>query len=143
MNLTNLQRHWDAFGRPDPMWAILTDPARKGGRWTADEFFATGVAEIGALMAEARTLGLPAHRQRALDAPALPTGALPAGSYRAAITVRSQAITVGAAGAAMEVDVQLTNTSDQTWPAGVPLNLGRSGRPDHRPGPSLINFGAV
>ena len=67
MNLTDLQRHWDAFGRHDPMWAILTDPARKGGRWTADEFFATGVTEIGAVMAAARALGLPARRRRALD----------------------------------------------------------------------------
>lgn len=228
MNLTDLQRHWDAFGRHDPMWAILTDPARKGGRWTADEFFATGVAEISGVMVDARALGLPAQRRRALDfgcglgrltqalaahadhalgldvapsmidqarvfnrhgarveyrvqaappfdavpdrsvdlvytgrvlqhiapeysrryiselarvlapggflsfdvpsraldAPALPAGALPAGAYRAAIAVRSQAITMGASGAAMEVDVQVTNTSGQTWPTGVPLNLG-------------------
>lgn len=67
MNLHDLQRHWDAFGEQDPMWAILTDPARKGRRWTAAEFFATGVAEIDALMAEARTFGLPASRRRALD----------------------------------------------------------------------------
>jgi SAM-dependent methyltransferase len=67
MNLDELQRHWDAFGEQDPMWAILTDPARKGRRWTAEEFFATGVAEIDALMAEARALGLPARRRRALD----------------------------------------------------------------------------
>jgi SAM-dependent methyltransferase len=65
MNLHDLQRHWDAFGEQDPMWAILTDPARKGRRWTAEEFFATGVAEIDALMAEARGFGLPVGR--ALD----------------------------------------------------------------------------
>lgn len=67
MNLHDLQRHWDAFGEQDPMWAILTDPARKGRRWTAEEFFATGVAEIEALMAEARGFGLPTGRRRALD----------------------------------------------------------------------------
>jgi len=67
MDLRDLQRHWDAFGERDPMWAILTDPARKGRRWTAEEFFATGVAEIAALMDEARALGLPAARRRALD----------------------------------------------------------------------------
>ena len=49
MNLQDLQQHWDAFGRRDPMWAILTDPARKGRRWTAAEFFATGAEEIAAL----------------------------------------------------------------------------------------------
>jgi len=67
MNLHDLQRHWDAFGEQDPMWAILTDPARKGRRWTAEEFFATGVEEVGALMTEARAFGLPAARRRALD----------------------------------------------------------------------------
>ena len=67
MNLHDLQRHWDAFGEQDPMWAILTDPARKGRRWTAEEFFATGVAEVEALMSEARSFGLPAAHRRALD----------------------------------------------------------------------------
>ncbi len=67
MDLDELQRHWDAFGVRDPLWAILTDPARKGGRWTPAEFFATGVAEIDALVAEARRFGLPRRRRRALD----------------------------------------------------------------------------
>lgn len=67
MNLGELQRHWQAFGEQDPLWAILTDPARKGGRWTPEEFFATGVAEIDALLQEAQALGLPRRRRRALD----------------------------------------------------------------------------
>ena len=67
MDLGELQRHWQAFGEQDPLWAILTDPARKGGRWTPEEFFATGVVEIEALMQEARTFGLPRQRRRALD----------------------------------------------------------------------------
>lgn len=67
MDLGELQQHWQAFGEQDPLWAILTDPARKGGRWTPDEFFATGVAEIDALMQEAHALGLPRQRRRALD----------------------------------------------------------------------------
>lgn len=67
MDLGELQRHWQAFGEQDPLWAILTDPARKGGRWTPDEFFATGVAEIEALMRDAQGFGLPRQRRRALD----------------------------------------------------------------------------
>lgn len=67
MNLHDLQRHWHAFGEQDPLWAILTDPARKGGRWDVDEFFATGRAEIDALMAVAEGFGLPRERRRALD----------------------------------------------------------------------------
>jgi SAM-dependent methyltransferase len=67
MNLDDLQRHWNAFGEQDPLWAILTDPARKGGRWDVAEFFATGDAEVQALMADAAGFGLPAGRQRGLD----------------------------------------------------------------------------
>ncbi len=226
MNLSDLQRHWDAFGRQDPMWAILTDPARKGRRWTPDAFFATGVAEIEAHMAEAAALGLPVQRRsaldfgcglgrltqalaahadqvlgldvapsmveqacafnrhgarvdyrvqaapplgaiadrsidlvytgrvlqhiapeyarryiselarvlapggflsfdvpsRPLDAPALPAGALAPSAYRAALAVTRQALTPD--GARIELDVLVTNMSDQPWPAGAPLNLG-------------------
>ena len=226
MNLHDLQRHWDAFGQQDPMWAILTDPARKGRRWTPDAFFATGVAEIAAHISEAAALGLPVHRRSALDfgcglgrltqalaahaehvlgldvapsmvaqarafnrhgdrvhyrvqaapplegvadrsidlvytgrvlqhiapeysrryilelarvlapggflsfdvpsrplaAPALPVGALPSSAYRATVVVTRQARS--ADGARIALDVQVSNTSDQTWPAGVPLNLG-------------------
>lgn len=67
MTLDELQRHWDAFGQQDPMWAILTDPSRKGRRWTAAEFFATGAAEVAGLMREAAALGLPRQRRRGLD----------------------------------------------------------------------------
>lgn len=228
MNLQELQRHWDAFGRQDPMWAILTDPARKGRRWTAAEFFATGAEEIGAFMVEATALGLPRHRRRALDfgcglgrltqalavhadsvvgldvapsmieqarvfnqhgprveyhlqaappfagvadrtvdlvytgrvlqhiapeysrryitelarvlapggflsfdvpsraldAPALPDGALPPTAYRAALAVTNREVVPGAAGDVVVLGLRLTNVSDTTWPAGVPLNVG-------------------
>ena len=228
MNLDDLQQHWDAFGRRDPMWAILTDPARQGRRWTAAEFFATGAEEIGAFMAEATALGLPRHRRRALDfgcglgrltqalavhadsvvgldvapsmieqarvfnqrgarveyrvqaappfagvvgrtidlvytgrvlqhiapeyarryigelarvlapggflsfdvpsraldAPALPDGALPPTAYHAALAVTNRAVVPGAAGDVVVLDLRLTNVSDTTWPAGIPLNVG-------------------
>lgn len=46
MKLPELQRQWDRFGSDDPMWAILTDPTKRGNRWDADEFFASGTAYI-------------------------------------------------------------------------------------------------
>jgi SAM-dependent methyltransferase len=67
MDLAELQRHWDAFGERDPLWAILTDPARKGGRWDLGEFFATGEAEVQALIDTAAAFGLPQQRRRGLD----------------------------------------------------------------------------
>ena len=66
----SLQRHredWERLAEVDAMWAVLTAPGRKGGRWSADEFFATGEAEIEAVLATAETLGRPARREAALD----------------------------------------------------------------------------
>jgi SAM-dependent methyltransferase len=67
MDLRDLQRHWDTFGRRDPFWAILTDPARRGNRWSPEEFFETGRAEIAELMSHAARLQVPRERRRALD----------------------------------------------------------------------------
>ena len=44
---------WDALARLDPLWAILSRPDARNGRWSADEFFATGVAEIDAVFSHA------------------------------------------------------------------------------------------
>lgn len=67
MDLIELQRHWDAFGRQDPFWAILSHPARRRGQWPVDEFFETGRVEVTELMADAVRLGVPRARRRALD----------------------------------------------------------------------------
>jgi 2-polyprenyl-3-methyl-5-hydroxy-6-metoxy-1,4-benzoquinol methylase len=42
---------WDALGRRDPHWAILSEPGRQGG-WDDEQFFATGKAEIDATVTE-------------------------------------------------------------------------------------------
>ena len=67
MRLSGLRRHWDEFGRSDPLWAILTAPDKKGNRWSIDEFLQTGRDEIAALIAYLDERGLTAHRRRALD----------------------------------------------------------------------------
>jgi SAM-dependent methyltransferase len=67
MNLDELRRQWDAFGRIDPFWAILTDANRRGNRWDPAEFFATGRQEIAEAFARAARLGLPRRRGRGLD----------------------------------------------------------------------------
>lgn len=67
MDLNELQRNWDEFGKIDPLWAILTTPDRKGGKWDPAEFFASGRPEIAQLMHRAQALGLPARREIALD----------------------------------------------------------------------------
>lgn len=41
MNLELLRENWEVFGDQDPLWAILTDPSRRGGRWDLEEFLQT------------------------------------------------------------------------------------------------------
>src|SRR3954467_8731588 len=67
MEITELQQNWDAFGRADPFWAILTDPSKKNGKWDAEEFFQTGKAEIANAMAYVNALPVRPNRNRALD----------------------------------------------------------------------------
>jgi ubiquinone/menaquinone biosynthesis C-methylase UbiE len=67
MNLTEWQSTWDALGRDDPLWVVLTDPSRKGGRWDPKEFFAVGEHEINTVLADLKTKNLPVARQTALD----------------------------------------------------------------------------
>ena len=52
MNLGDLQTTWNSLGSADPLWAVLSHTDKKGRRWDAAEFFATGVREIEALVNE-------------------------------------------------------------------------------------------
>jgi SAM-dependent methyltransferase len=67
VEISKLQRNWDELGKTDPFWAILFDPAKKGGRWRVDDFFATGERDVAEIMARADRLGLALRRDRALD----------------------------------------------------------------------------
>lgn len=68
--MTRLQRHkedWERLAAEDPLWAVLTDPSRRGGGWTVEEFLGTGEEEIAGVLEEADGLGLPTSRGSALD----------------------------------------------------------------------------
>jgi SAM-dependent methyltransferase len=67
MDLKELQRHWHAFGQQDPLWAILTDSQKRGGKWDLEEFFETGRNEIHNVIRYIESLGLPLLRKKALD----------------------------------------------------------------------------
>jgi SAM-dependent methyltransferase len=58
---------WETAAERDPLWAILSDPSKKGRRWTPAEFFATGRREITLLMYQLRQLGHAPASGRALD----------------------------------------------------------------------------
>jgi SAM-dependent methyltransferase len=67
MNLKRLRAHWDAWGREDPYWAVLTEPGKEGSRWDTEAFFATGVREVESLLVEVRRLVPSLGAETALD----------------------------------------------------------------------------
>src|SRR5580765_6299613 len=66
-DLERIRTSWDALGRHDPMWAIVSDPAKRGNRWDRDEFFTSGQTEIELLLRLLSDLGLAVSYDRALD----------------------------------------------------------------------------
>ena len=68
VKLNDLKRNWNDLGKVDPLWAILGAPDSKGNRWSVDEFFKTGVAEVDEYFAvlDRLDLRLPAN-SRVLD----------------------------------------------------------------------------
>jgi SAM-dependent methyltransferase len=67
MKLESVQKVWEEFARTDPMWAILMDPSKADGRWKADDFFQSGLAEVQAAMRSAKQYGVPREQAAALD----------------------------------------------------------------------------
>jgi SAM-dependent methyltransferase len=65
--LTDSQDLWDGHARRDPLWAILSEPTKKGGRWDTERFFQTGVAEISHILYHLRLRQITIVRRRALD----------------------------------------------------------------------------
>jgi len=65
--LERLRHVWQTLGREDPLWAVLSQADKRGGRWQADEFLATGRAEIDAQVHALAARGWPARHALALD----------------------------------------------------------------------------
>lgn len=61
------RREWNEIGRLDGLWAILSDPLKRYGRWDLDEFLATGQSEVDAVLETGRRLSLPKRWHHALD----------------------------------------------------------------------------
>lgn len=51
-SLKDVQETWERLAQIDPLWAVLSEPEKLGGKWSADEFLRTGEAEITALVSE-------------------------------------------------------------------------------------------
>jgi SAM-dependent methyltransferase len=68
MSLSALRNAWDDLAERDALGAILTDPAKSGGKWNLAEFLATGDAEIDTVLNHLAAIGhLPGFDGIALD----------------------------------------------------------------------------
>ncbi len=67
MKLEKLQKNWEEFAQTDPLWAILTDPVKKGNKWKIADFFKTGVEEIEEVLRYVESLRFSVSRKKALD----------------------------------------------------------------------------
>ncbi len=60
------RRNWERLGRLDPMWAILTEPERRGA-WDAGAFLATGERQVEHELGRLEALGVAVRRGSVLD----------------------------------------------------------------------------
>ncbi len=65
--LEESRKFWDGHALRDPLWAILSDPSKKDGKWNIARFFQTGVSEIASLLYELDSRQIALHRGSALD----------------------------------------------------------------------------
>src|SRR5450755_653507 len=67
MAIRENRRAWEDWGRVDPLWAILTKPGARGGKWDLDAFFESGQQTIDRIWKQAHELGVPARHESGLD----------------------------------------------------------------------------
>jgi SAM-dependent methyltransferase len=66
-DLERLRSAWTQLGQDDPLWAILSHPDKRGGRWDLDQFLAAGEVEIAGIDRYCAELKRPRQHRRALD----------------------------------------------------------------------------
>ena len=62
-----VRRDWTELGAADPLWAVLVDADRRGGRWDVEEFLELGRRDVAAARTWLAELGLPTTWDRVLD----------------------------------------------------------------------------
>ena len=67
VDLTAQRRDWEDLSRLDPLWAVLSDPSKRFGRWRPEDFFASGERDVVDFLETCDRYGLPAARSAALD----------------------------------------------------------------------------
>lgn len=60
-------RVWEALARSDPLWAVLSEPDKRGRKWDIDAFLATGEEFIEKVLGRAEAAGAQPGRGMAID----------------------------------------------------------------------------
>ena len=66
-DVRDVHRYWESLARHDPLWAVLSDPTRKGRKWDLPSFLETGRREISTLFYLLEDLKIAVDGRRALD----------------------------------------------------------------------------
>jgi len=67
MNLRQLESNFEALAADDPLWTVLSDNTKRGGKWDEDTFYRTGEGVIDDLESRLEHLGLPLQGDSAID----------------------------------------------------------------------------
>lgn len=67
MELEDVGKGWETWGKKDPMYAILTVPDKLGNKWDEQEFFRSGEEEITWVLARIESAGIRMQYHTALD----------------------------------------------------------------------------
>lgn len=67
MDIKEAHQNWTELGKTDAMWVVLTDPDKKGGQWTPEQFFQHGREEISLAVKKLGEAGIVLQPGRALD----------------------------------------------------------------------------
>jgi ubiquinone/menaquinone biosynthesis C-methylase UbiE len=59
--------NWNALAELDPLWAVLSDPEKKVGKWDLAEFFSTGAREAERVLAVCKSNGVSVSYGKLLD----------------------------------------------------------------------------
>lgn len=67
MNLSRLQKNFESLAREDPLWTVLSDNSKKGGKWDPEEFYQSGEDAVRGLQEELARRGIEMAGEKALD----------------------------------------------------------------------------
>ncbi|MBK1875648.1 class I SAM-dependent methyltransferase [Pelagicoccus mobilis] len=67
MNLSRLQKNFESLAAEDPLWTVLSDNSKKGGKWDPEEFYQSGEDTIHALEEQLAHHGIRMRGDTALD----------------------------------------------------------------------------